>query len=87
VREKVAELRRSLPPGAVIEDYQLLDGPGSLDDGDAPTSTVRLSELFIAPGRSLVIYQVMFGKKQTKPCPMSHLERPRPDTEVSRRAR
>jgi predicted dithiol-disulfide oxidoreductase (DUF899 family) len=31
---------------------------------------VRLSELFTAPDRSLVIYQMMYGKKQTSPCPM-----------------
>jgi predicted dithiol-disulfide oxidoreductase (DUF899 family) len=33
-------------------------------------SSVRLSELFTAPGRSLVIYQMMYGKLQTSPCPM-----------------
>jgi len=31
---------------------------------------VRLSELFTAPDRSLVIYHFMYGKKQTNPCPM-----------------
>jgi predicted dithiol-disulfide oxidoreductase (DUF899 family) len=31
---------------------------------------VRLSELFSGPGRPLVIYQFMFGKKQTTACPM-----------------
>ena len=30
--------------------------------------TVRLSELFTKPNRSLVIYPFMFGKKQTKAC-------------------
>jgi len=69
-REKVAELRRALPPGATIQDYDFLEGPRSLDDGDAPTKSVRLSELFTAPDRSLVIYHFMFGKKQTVPCPM-----------------
>jgi predicted dithiol-disulfide oxidoreductase (DUF899 family) len=29
-----------------------------------------VSELFTAPDRPLVIYHFMFGKKQTKPCPM-----------------
>lgn len=69
-RERVAELRRGLPKGATITDYELLEGPTSLADGDEPVSTVRLSELFTAPNRSLVIYHLMFGKKQTKPCPM-----------------
>jgi len=32
--------------------------------------TVRLSELFTKPNRSLVIYHFMFGKRQTKACPM-----------------
>ena len=69
-REKVAELRRSLPPGAPIQDYEFLEGPTSLDQGDEPVAKTRLSELFSAPERSLVIYHFMFGKKQTIPCPM-----------------
>src|SRR5438552_11562710 len=69
-RERVAALRRELPAGATIQDYEFLEGPTSLDDGDAPTKNVRLSELFTAPDRSLVIYHFMYGKKQTNPCPM-----------------
>src|SRR5437867_12973567 len=69
-REKVAELRRGLPKGASIQDYEFLEGPTSLDDADAPTKRVRLSELFTAPDRSLVIYHFMYGKKQTNACPM-----------------
>ena len=69
-RERVAELRRALPPGAIIDDYEFVEGPASLDDGDEPIRKTRLSELFTAPDRALVIYHFMFGKKQTKPCPM-----------------
>src|SRR2546425_382985 len=69
-REKVAELRRGLPKGATIQDYEFVEGPTSLDNGDAPTKNVRLSELFTAPDRSLVIYHFMYGKKQTNACPM-----------------
>jgi predicted dithiol-disulfide oxidoreductase (DUF899 family) len=69
-RERVAELRRNLPEGAAIQDYQLEEGPLDLNAGDTPVRTVRLSELFTRPNRSLVIYHLMFGKKQTKPCPM-----------------
>jgi len=69
-RERVAELRRALPPGAIVQDYEFLEGPASLDNGDAPERKTRLSELFTAPDRSLVIYHFMFGKKQTKACPM-----------------
>ena len=69
-REHCAELRRGLPKGATIQDYELLEGPPSLDKGDEPVRKVKLSELFTAPDRSLVIYQMMYGKKQTSPCPM-----------------
>jgi predicted dithiol-disulfide oxidoreductase (DUF899 family) len=69
-RERCAELRRGLPTGATIRDYEFLEGPASLDKGDEPVRKVRLSELFTAPDRSLVIYQLMYGKKQTTPCPM-----------------
>jgi predicted dithiol-disulfide oxidoreductase (DUF899 family) len=69
-RERVAELRRRLPPGATIQDYVFEEGPVDLNAGDSPTRRVRLSELFSGPDRSLVIYQFMYGKKQTNPCPM-----------------
>src|SRR2546423_3527797 len=69
-RERVAELRRNLPLGAAVQDYQFEEGPADLGAGDTPTRTVRLSQLFTAPDRSLVIYHLMFGKKQTRPCPM-----------------
>ena len=69
-REHVAELRRNLPPGPALEDYKFVEGPVDLDSGDTPTRTVRLSDLFIAPDRPLVIYHLMYGKRQTKPCPM-----------------
>jgi len=68
--ERVAELRRRLPDGAIVEDYAFEEGPANLDDGDTPTRIVRLSELFTLPDRALVIYHLMYGKKQTKPCPM-----------------
>ncbi|HYW71834.1 MAG TPA: DUF899 family protein [Pyrinomonadaceae bacterium] len=69
-RERVAELRRALPTGAEVQDYEFLEGPAALTAGDEPVTSVRLSELFTAPDRSLVIYHLMFGKKQTTPCPM-----------------
>ena len=69
-RERVAELRRRLPPGAIVQDYAFEEGPGDLNAGDTPIRTVRLSELFTGPDRSVVIYHFMYGKKQTKPCPM-----------------
>jgi predicted dithiol-disulfide oxidoreductase (DUF899 family) len=69
-RERVAELRRHLPQGAAIQDYQFEEGPRDLNAGDAPTRTLHLRELFTKPNRSLVIYHLMYGKEQTKPCPM-----------------
>ncbi|PYT04964.1 MAG: hypothetical protein DMF60_13545 [Acidobacteria bacterium] len=68
--ERVAELRRALPEGVIVQDYVFEEGPANLDVGDTPTRTVRLSDLFTGPDRSLVVYHFMYGKKQTKPCPM-----------------
>jgi len=73
LRERVADLRRHLPPGPIVEDYEFLEGPAELNAGDSPVQKVRLSELFSAPDRSLVIYHLMYGKKQTNPCPMCTL--------------
>ena len=69
-RERVADLRRHLPQGARILDYAFAEGPRDLSAGDAPVRATRLSELFSKPDRSLVIYHLMYGKRQTKPCPM-----------------
>jgi predicted dithiol-disulfide oxidoreductase (DUF899 family) len=72
-RERVAEMRRRLPPGAVVQDYVFQEGPSDLDAGDAPIRSVRLSELFTRPNRSVIIYHLMYGKRQTSPCPMCTL--------------
>src|SRR5215467_5739334 len=69
-RERVAELRRHLPHGAPVQDYQFEEGSRDLITGDAPVRTVRLSELFTKPDHSLIIYHFMYGRRQTKPCPM-----------------
>src|SRR3954467_10041145 len=45
-REHIAELRRNLPEGAPLQDYQFEEGPRDLNGGDAPVRHVRLSELF-----------------------------------------
>ena len=60
--ERVAALRRKLPAGAVVDDYELID----VATGDQ----VRLSGLFSAPDRALVLYHFMYGKAQTEPCPL-----------------
>jgi predicted dithiol-disulfide oxidoreductase (DUF899 family) len=69
-RERVADLRRHLPPGAAVQEYEFEEGPRDLSAGDAPVHSVRLSELFTQPDRALVIYHFMFGKKNAKACPM-----------------
>ena len=69
-REKVAGLRRALPQGAILQDYEFLEGPVNLDAGDEPVRSVKLSQLFTAADRPLVIYHLMYGKKNVKPCPM-----------------
>ncbi len=69
-RERVAELRRKLPQGPAVQDYAFEEVAAGLDAGDSPIRTVRLSQLFTGPNRSVVLYHFMYGKKQTKPCPM-----------------
>src|SRR6202451_3448364 len=64
-RERVAALRRHLPQGAPIQDYQFQEGPRDLNAGDAPLHAVRLSELFTKPDRALIIYHFMYGKRQS----------------------
>jgi predicted dithiol-disulfide oxidoreductase (DUF899 family) len=60
--ERVAALRRALPAETVMDDYHLVD----VASGDR----VRLSELFSAPDRALILYHLMYGKAQTEPCPL-----------------
>src|SRR5207245_9166394 len=61
-RERVAALRRSLPKGATIQDYEFLEGPASLDDGDAQIKQIKLSDLFTGPVVSLVLYHIICDK-------------------------
>ncbi len=68
-RERVAKLRRNLPQGAALADYSFAEGPRDLNAGDSARTT-HLSELFTRPDRSLVVYHLMYGKRQVKPCPM-----------------
>jgi predicted dithiol-disulfide oxidoreductase (DUF899 family) len=49
--ERVAALRRGLPAETAVDDYELIDV--SDDEG------VRLSRLFSAPDRALVVYHLM----------------------------
>jgi predicted dithiol-disulfide oxidoreductase (DUF899 family) len=58
---RVAEQRRALPPGPVIDkDYRFIDANGA---------RVGLSDLF-GPHDTLVSYFWMFGPQRERPCPM-----------------
>lgn len=58
--ERVAELRRQLPPGGEVPaDYRLVGENGP----------VTFAELF-GDKQSLVIYSYMFGPQRARPCPM-----------------
>src|SRR5579864_6891819 len=46
--EQVSQMRRELPTGTVVPDYELID----VSTGQP----VRLSELFTAPDRALIVY-------------------------------
>ena len=63
-RERVAALRRQLPLDTTIDDAAFEE----LRDGER--ARVQLSELFEDPSKALVLMHFIFGKKQTKPCPM-----------------
>jgi predicted dithiol-disulfide oxidoreductase (DUF899 family) len=52
--ERVAALRRDLPNDTRVEDYEFLDVRTGED--------IRISELFSAPDRALVLYHFMYGK-------------------------
>jgi predicted dithiol-disulfide oxidoreductase (DUF899 family) len=68
--ERVAALRRALPAGAEVSDYVFQEGPRDLNGSDSAVSSVRLSELFSGPGRALIVYHFMYGKRNTTGCPM-----------------
>ncbi len=58
--ERVAALRRALPPGGLAQDYVFEEG----EDGRA----VKLSELF-GDKPSLLLYSYMYGPNMEWPCP------------------
>jgi predicted dithiol-disulfide oxidoreductase (DUF899 family) len=70
-REKVADLRRRLPPGPELPNYVFREGPTDLGRNNPEDfHDIRLSDLF-APGKdSLIVYHFMFGPDWEKGCPM-----------------
>ena len=63
-RERVAELRRSLPRDHGVEDECFEE----IRDGQRVP--VRLSELFDEPDKPLLLMHFMYGGKMSSPCPM-----------------
>ena len=57
--ERVAEMRRALPPGAPMKDYGFIGENGP----------VSLEGLF-GDKQSLVVYNYMYGPQRERPCPM-----------------
>src|ERR1700681_4711274 len=58
--ERVAELRRALPPGGEVTQKYVFEGE---------RGKVALSDLF-GDKQTLAIYSYMFGPQREKPCPM-----------------
>ena len=59
--ERVAQLRRALPPGGEVpKNYQFIAEGGN---------TVTFRDLF-GDKQSLVVYSYMFGPQRERPCPM-----------------
>lgn len=66
--EAVAALRRALPPGPVVPDYILTEGPSALDDAEHLSWPRTLPDLLDPAHEHLVIYHLMFW--ETGGCPM-----------------
>ncbi len=58
--ERVAALRRELPPGGVVPEGYVFEGP---------SGAVRLSQLF-GDKDTLAVYSMMFGPERERACPM-----------------
>jgi predicted dithiol-disulfide oxidoreductase (DUF899 family) len=69
--EEVARLRRALPPGAVVGDYALTEGPRDLTR-DEPVLTTTPRELF-GGHDELVVYHLMFHPDDDAACAMCAL--------------
>jgi predicted dithiol-disulfide oxidoreductase (DUF899 family) len=74
--QRVAQMRRALPPGGEAADYRFLDAQGK---------ELRLADLF-GPHDTLFTYYWMYGPERERPCPMctsfvGSLDVPAPDIE------
>lgn len=68
--ERVAEMRRALPPGPAVKDYEFDEGPADLADTDpAHIFKTRLSDLF-GDHDTLIVDHLMFAPGDESACPM-----------------
>lgn len=66
--ERVAAMRRTLPPGPVLPDYEFDEGPRDLST-DEPVRRTSLAEL-VADRRPAVVYHLMYHPDDEEACPM-----------------
>ncbi|MFG3715716.1 DUF899 family protein [Micromonospora sp. NPDC047730] len=69
--ERVAAARRRLPPGPLLADYRLAEGPADLAR-PGPARSVRLRDLF-EEHETLFVYHLMFAPDAAEACPMCSL--------------
>lgn len=68
-RERVAEMRRALPEGPIVETDYVFQGV-EVGEENGPVRALGLADLFDDPDKPLVLVHFMYGKKQEQPCPM-----------------
>lgn len=66
--EAVAERRRALPPGSVVDEYEFVEGSRDLDVDDV-VGIVRMSDLF-DDHSTVMLYNFMFDGSTQEPCRM-----------------
>lgn len=72
--ERVAEMRRALAPGRIVDEYTFQEGPLDLSRNDPKDfRKTKLSELFDKDKPELLIYHMMYGPDWEGPCPMCTL--------------
>lgn len=69
--EEVARLRRELPAGPAMADYEFAEGPRDLE-ADEPVRRTTLEDLF-GEHDTLVVYHMMFHPDDDEACPMCSL--------------
>lgn len=64
----MADQRRALPTGSLVDDYEFIEGPRDIE-AEGQSSTVRIGDLFGEHG-SLMLYNFMFDGTTDEPCGM-----------------